>query len=37
MHVTAPDWEGRPACEVCIGVDAQAVLAMYERTLCGPA
>jgi inosine-uridine nucleoside N-ribohydrolase len=37
MHISAPEWDGRPPCDVCIGVNAPAVLAMYERTLCGPA
>ncbi|MEL6871033.1 MAG: nucleoside hydrolase [Pseudomonadota bacterium] len=27
-------WQGRPAQSVCVGVDAEAVLALYERTLC---
>lgn len=29
----APDWDGRPACDVCVGVDAAQVLALYARTL----
>ncbi|MGF6775194.1 nucleoside hydrolase [Paraburkholderia sp. GAS334] len=35
MPVPAPDWDSRPACKVCIGVDAPAMLALYEKTLCG--
>ncbi|MDR5754219.1 MULTISPECIES: nucleoside hydrolase [unclassified Caballeronia] len=37
MHVDAPDWDGRPACAVCVGVDAPAVLNLYESTLCAGA
>jgi purine nucleosidase len=33
MPVPAPDWDGRPSREVCVGVDAAAVLDLYERTL----
>ncbi|MGF6770050.1 purine nucleosidase [Paraburkholderia sp. GAS199] len=35
MPVPAPDWDSRPSCEVCIGVDVQGMLALYEATLCG--
>ncbi|TAL94304.1 MAG: nucleoside hydrolase [Paraburkholderia sp.] len=35
MPVPAPDWDRRPACKVCIRVDAPAMLSLYERTLCG--
>ncbi|QQC66201.1 nucleoside hydrolase [Paraburkholderia ginsengisoli] len=35
LPVPAPDWDGRPACEVCIGVDVAGMLALYERTICG--
>jgi purine nucleosidase len=31
----APDWDSRPACDVCIGVDAAQVLDLYARTLRG--
>lgn len=31
----APDWDGRPSCDVCIGVDAAQMLALYARTLRG--
>lgn len=31
----APDWDGRPPCEVCVEVDAQQMLDLYARTLCG--
>lgn len=34
MTVAAPDWDSRPPCTVCVGVDADAMLALYERTLC---
>ena len=33
----APDWDDRPACDVCIEVDAQEMLALYARTLTGKA
>ncbi|SPB13036.1 inosine-uridine preferring nucleoside hydrolase [Caballeronia novacaledonica] len=33
MPETAPDWDTRPACDVCIGVDADAVLDLFARTL----
>ncbi|SAL12021.1 inosine-uridine preferring nucleoside hydrolase [Caballeronia arvi] len=29
----APDWDTRPACDACIGVDADAVLDLFARTL----
>ncbi|MEO0574111.1 MAG: nucleoside hydrolase [Pseudomonadota bacterium] len=29
-----PDWDGRPIQQVCVDVDAQGVLSLYERTLC---
>ncbi|GLU33477.1 nucleoside hydrolase [Trinickia caryophylli] len=35
MPAPAPAWDHRPACGVCVGVDADAVLARYERTICG--
>ncbi|HEY4297523.1 MAG TPA: nucleoside hydrolase, partial [Paraburkholderia sp.] len=35
MPVPAPQWDNRPACKVCIGVDVPGMLALYERTLCG--
>ncbi len=35
MPVAAPDWDSRPACKVCVGVDVQGMLALYENTLCG--
>ncbi|MGN6318644.1 nucleoside hydrolase [Trinickia sp.] len=31
----APDWDDRPSCEVCVGVDAEQMLALYARTLRG--
>lgn len=34
MQVEARDWEGRPSCEVCVGVDAPGVLDLFDRTLC---
>jgi inosine-uridine nucleoside N-ribohydrolase len=30
----APHWDDRPSCEVCIGVDSAAMLALYASTLC---
>lgn len=35
LPVPAPDWDSRPECKVCIGVDVPGVLALYESTLCG--
>jgi purine nucleosidase len=35
MPVAAPDWDSRPDCKVCIGVDVAGMLALYENTLCG--
>lgn len=35
MQVSAPDWDGRPSHDVCIGVDVEAALALYRRTLIG--
>ncbi|AXL48993.1 nucleoside hydrolase [Paraburkholderia caffeinilytica] len=35
MPVPAPDWDGRPECAVCLGVDVPGMLALYERTICG--
>jgi inosine-uridine nucleoside N-ribohydrolase len=35
LPVPAPDWDSRPACKVCIGVDVPGMLALYERTICG--
>lgn len=37
LSVPAPDWDTRPACTVCVGVDEVAMLALYERTICGGA
>ncbi|RKP46410.1 nucleoside hydrolase [Trinickia fusca] len=34
LTVPAPDWDDRPSCTVCVGVDTEAMLALYERTLC---
>jgi inosine-uridine nucleoside N-ribohydrolase len=31
----APDWDDRPACDVCIEVDAAKMLELYADTLCG--
>ena len=31
----APDWDGRPPCEVCVEADAAQILDLYARTLCG--
>ena len=33
MHASAPDWDTRPDCDACIGVDADAVLDLFARTL----
>ena len=35
MPVPAPDWDSRPACEVCVGVDVAGMLALYENTILG--
>jgi inosine-uridine nucleoside N-ribohydrolase len=35
MRVPAPEWDGRPPVTVCVGVDADAMLQLYARTLCG--
>ncbi|WP_009900441.1 nucleoside hydrolase, partial [Burkholderia thailandensis] len=35
MTVPAPDWDGRPPRDVCVGVDAAAMLALYRKTLVG--
>ncbi|MEX3958527.1 nucleoside hydrolase [Trinickia sp. EG282A] len=35
MPCAAPAWDARPSCNVCVGVDADGVLALYERALCG--
>jgi purine nucleosidase len=32
LSVPAPDWDGRPACKVCVGVDAPGMLDLYKRT-----
>jgi hypothetical protein len=32
MKAPAPDWDGRPAQSVCVGVDAPAVLDLYKKT-----
>ena len=37
MSAPAPDWDGRPACRACIGVDVPAVLELFDKTLCGAA
>ncbi len=34
MPCAAPAWDSRPSCNVCVGVDADGVLALYERVLC---
>ncbi|HEX7937013.1 MAG TPA: nucleoside hydrolase, partial [Paraburkholderia sp.] len=34
MPVPAPDWDQRPDCKVCIDVDVNGMLALYENTLC---
>ena len=31
----APEWDSRPPCQVCVGVDSEQMLALYARTLCG--
>ncbi|WP_061167826.1 nucleoside hydrolase [Caballeronia hypogeia] len=33
MHGSAPDWDTRPNCDACIGVDANAVLELFANTL----
>ena len=33
MHAHAPDWDARPDCTACIGVDAHAVLDLFANTL----
>ena len=33
----APEWDGRPSCEVCVRVDSAQMLALYARTLVGKA
>ncbi|MFM0642905.1 nucleoside hydrolase [Paraburkholderia bryophila] len=35
MPVPAPDWDSRPPCEVCVGVDVGGMLALYEKTILG--
>lgn len=35
MPVPAPDWDSRPVCEVCVDVNVDAVLALYESTILG--
>jgi inosine-uridine nucleoside N-ribohydrolase len=35
MPVSAPDWDDRPACKICVGVDVPGMLALYESTICG--
>ncbi|WP_144140523.1 nucleoside hydrolase [Paraburkholderia sp. BCC1884] len=35
MPVPAPEWDDRPECKVCLGVDVPGMLALYENTLCG--
>lgn len=34
MPAPAPDWDTRPSCTVCVGVDADALLELYRHTLC---
>lgn len=34
MPAAAPDWDTRPPCTVCVGVDADAMLELYRHTLC---
>jgi inosine-uridine nucleoside N-ribohydrolase len=34
MPVRAPEWDKRPACEVCIGVEVDGMLALFENTVC---
>ncbi|MFM0325022.1 nucleoside hydrolase [Caballeronia glebae] len=36
MLASAPDWDTRPACDVCIGVDVRAVLDLFAETLIRP-
>ena len=31
----APDWDDRPACDVCVEVDAEKMLELYANALCG--
>ncbi len=33
MLAPAPNWDGRPSCDTCIAVDADAVLDMFATTL----
>ncbi|MDR5783329.1 nucleoside hydrolase [Caballeronia sp. LZ065] len=33
MHAPAPEWDTRPACDACIGVNADAVLKLFAATL----
>ncbi|WP_321793264.1 nucleoside hydrolase [Caballeronia sp. J97] len=33
MLASAPDWDTRPPCDVCIDVDADAVLELFAKTL----
>ncbi|HYS65310.1 MAG TPA: nucleoside hydrolase [Paraburkholderia sp.] len=35
MPVPAPDWDSRPECKVCVGVDVAGMLALYEHAICG--
>ncbi|WP_250509921.1 nucleoside hydrolase [Caballeronia sp. GACF4] len=35
MRASAPDWDTRPSCDACIGVNADAVLELFARTLRG--
>jgi purine nucleosidase len=37
MPCAAPEWDARASCNVCIGVDADGVLALYRRVLCAMA
>ncbi|SAK99433.1 nucleoside hydrolase [Caballeronia ptereochthonis] len=33
VRASAPDWDARPSCAACIGVDSDAVLDLFARTL----
>ncbi|KND55899.1 Inosine-uridine preferring nucleoside hydrolase [Candidatus Paraburkholderia kirkii] len=33
LRASAPDWDARPHCAACIGIDADAVLDLFARTL----
>jgi purine nucleosidase len=34
MPCAAPAWDSRPSCDVCVGVEVDGVLSLYERVLC---